>query len=647
MMDFDFSLQLRFVRFTEPIAIALVFASTGVAQLERFDEKDIPKWALMAHDASNHNEFDLTAAQLDRLLKNEIVNSDIRMRFGPLPKDAPAVFLKEVYEVLGDEQEKRLHQIMFQRWMNRDDMKRGIQAFIPGQAKRLATKVDQLETEIESEMKRVIAALPELREDQTAKLIEFLAWRWEKQTQLLSAELGIEQAEQLIGDAVPQGYTFIVGGDAESSGITDVFGEPYGGGAYYGSGHESRGRSGDIENVSVSFDPVTGKRNQSTMFGSRRKVDDRPVDIPDGWTLADAFDQMQQIESEIAETIDSYAEEIEELQGFRRRFQPGVNRRQAMKDARALEDKLRVEHALRDIELRKVRVIVTRLGGDPDAEQKKVRAASAAFHGFRIACNGQPFISHIDATAEQCDALDKVWDRFGGNSAYDSSQTDSASEEEYYQAVAGVLNENQRKLLNQQRFRQLWYSKNAQAAIDLAGLKLNAEQKQKVALLPKLIREAERLIRTNQSTRHRRRFFSVPEIRGRNESDEMNKPYVVLEEEFTGTLTELFGRKEAADLLGLPMAYDPDWKRPYVVPDGLTLEKAKAEYDRLTAESRRIRMKQDKLMEELMERNGDSVFEPFFGAQSDREEQRHKVQRQRDIQRYRGLVEQLGGKIKQ
>ena len=208
------------------------------------------------------------------------------------------------------------------------------------------------------------------------------------------------------------------------------------------------------------------------------------------------------------------------------------------------------------------------------------------------------------------------------------------------------MNEKQKKLLDKQRFRQLWFSKGSRDALELAKVELNDEQESKVALLPKLLRETERLIRTNQSRRHRP-FVMLPGIRMRDRYEEMNKPYVFLLEEFTRTLHEIVGPKAVAELVGQPMEYDSEWKRPYVIPEGLTLNEAKAKYEGVVAELREIESEQEKLLRKLEEESDDLSLDLFDVVESDPEAQQRRLQLQRDIERYRGLVEQLGGVIEE
>ena len=624
-----------------PLIVSLVLVSNGFAQLERFDEADIGKYAMMARDASNYKEFGLSATQLDRLLKNEAVNNTMSRFSLRNDKDAPQRFLQEVYDVLDEKQETRLHQIMFQRWMNRDDIAKGIQTFAPGSIEDLDTKSKKLEAEIAKRKKQTIANLPEGNQAQTPKLIDFLAWRWKKQTQWLEEQLGSEKTKQLIGNPVSMGYTFTTRGDPKTSGSTDMFGDPYGGGSYFGGGHQSWVQSGNVHTASVSFDPTTGKSASRYYRGRRRNgVSDRPVDIPEGLTLAAATKQLRSLEEEMRETAESFSVQIEELRGFGRRRPrvPGVDPRKGFEDARKVEEKLEVENRLQQIELEKARIIVTKLGGDPDADKKKIRAATEMFRNRGVACNRQPFISHINATAEQCDAFDKVWDQFDSK----IPELSSDLEVEYHKAIRDLLDESQKKLFDQQVFRRLWYSKDCKSALELAKITVNDEQEPQVALLPKLIRETQKIMARNQSSGMRMRF--LPGAARIDDREKQNEPYVVLEEEFARTLNEIVGEQAAADLLGKTMAYDREWKRPVVIPDGLTLEKAKLEYDRLAAESRKLSKERDKLMEKL-EDEGGFGFDAFEVLEPSPEEQRREVLRQRTLAKYRRYVEELGGTI--
>lgn len=637
----SFRVRIARVSFLLPALTTFVFTASVFAELENFEEADLPKWAMMAHDATDYKELGLSADQLDRLLKNEMVNSANRM-LARRDDEAPKRLLKEVYAVLDETQEQRLHQIMFQRWMNRDRITKGLQAFASPVSEDIEEKNKRLVAEVAEREKQTIASLPEDNDERTKKLNEFLAWRWKKQTDWLKAELGAEKVSQLIGEPVPLGYTFITRGDPKTAGMKNVFGEPYGGGLYYGRGHSGAGRSNELHHISVSFDPSTGgNAPHHRMRGRRGTVSDRPVDIPEGLTLPEAVQRMVELEAQFKETADNYAEQISELRYTRPG--PGVPiaaMKEAREAAQQLEGELRVKHDLFNIEREKARIIVTKLGGDPDAKQKRFRAATALFRQRGIRCNEQPFISHINATAKQCEALDKIWDQF--STRRQAPQLGSDQESKYHAAIAEVLDKRQKKLLNQQLFRRLWYSKDSKQAIELAKITLNEEQAARVAVLPKLIRETNRIVASKRSRgmgfRYRPHFIHL--------LDRDDEPFLILEEEFTEALADIVGKQAAMDLLGVAMSYDRDWKRPVVIPDGLTLEKAKSKYKQLVAESKRINDKREKLFEKLMDLDEKSElgFDPLFSAaEPSPKEQRRDALRHREQAKYRRYVEELGG----
>ena len=123
--------------------VVLVCSSFALAQRERFREEDLNKWALLSRIATDFAEFGLTSNQLDELKINDIRLRNKIYSFRGQPSLA-AEFLDKVYEVLNDEQEARLHQIMFQRWMNRDDLGTPLKAFAPGEVQHVGAKLKTL-----------------------------------------------------------------------------------------------------------------------------------------------------------------------------------------------------------------------------------------------------------------------------------------------------------------------------------------------------------------------------------------------------------------------------------------------------------------------------------------------------------------------
>ena len=221
--------------FLRSTLLVLVVASLAHAQFERFAElQELGKWAAIARVATDFEEFKLTSDQYDKLKINEAENGNRIYSFGRgAVGDSPEKFLTTVYEVFNDEQETRLHQIMFQRWMNRDDLRTALIAFADDEVKDLDAKVKTLKTEIKQRREEVIAALPEKQKDHPKPLGEFLKWRWGQQTTWLKKELGNERVQELIGKPVTHSYQFVTKGDANSGG-SDGFGDAIGGGSYFG-----------------------------------------------------------------------------------------------------------------------------------------------------------------------------------------------------------------------------------------------------------------------------------------------------------------------------------------------------------------------------------------------------------------------------
>ena len=98
-------------------------------------------------------------------------------------------------------------------------------------------------------------------------------------------------------------------GDPATSGATNQFGEHIGGGRYYGTSGGSS-RFGDYETIGVGpFDPESGKIVKE--IGLAKRGRQRPVDVPEGWKLSDAFRNLKAIEDRQEEAIELVGDQIE------------------------------------------------------------------------------------------------------------------------------------------------------------------------------------------------------------------------------------------------------------------------------------------------------------------------------------------------
>lgn len=628
-----------------PVLLVLVLSSIGFGQdaqapIERFEEADLPKWATISRVATDFEEFKLSSDQYDALKANE---SEHFGRYSHRQKAAYKDYLDEVYDVLNEKQIVRLHQIMFQRWMNVDDIRTGVLAFAPKEIDGLDAKATKLEEEIKQRLDDTIADLPDELKSTQKPLVEFLAWRWKKQTEWLRSELGPVRVKELIGKPVPLSYQFVISGSAEASGARTEFNEPIGGGMYFarpsfGLGMGSMSMNG-VKLTTIGFDPATGGMPKPRFAGGRRNAPKRPVDIPKGWTLVEAKKNITDLETELETTTDDYAKQLETLRGF---GLPRGARKAAREQAEAVEEAMGKELGRLSNDLEKANAIYEKLGGDLQAEAKEIRDARALFtFNSNIQCNRRPFISHINATAEQCNQLDELADKYG-KQLY---QMDSKQKSAYHLEIMAILDAKQQRTFKQLLFRQRWFSPECEQAFSLTKIKLDASKKAITSALSKQLQETNDTIRDNQRAKMMSRRFTMGMAHRMNRDKEF-RPYVELRDLFTKQLDEIVGKENAASLLGAPMEHNPKWKRPVIVPAGLSLADAKEQHAEVAAEVEELRAKHERMMEEAFS----SDFLGRGGGLPDllepgEEEQRRVVKLQRDLSILKRIVEELGGSL--
>ena len=620
------------------VVVVLMCSSLVFGQRERFKEEDLGRYAMISKIATDFEEFGLSSDQLDALKINEARLGDKLYSFNG--EETPvAEYLDKIYEVLDDKQEARLHEIMFQRWMNRDDLVTAINTFAPGEVQDLEKKAEPLQKEIAERLKDTISKLPEEQREHAEPLREFLRWRWGKQTKWLTSELGDERSKELIGKPIALGYQFVTKGDPIADGIRAPFGDSYGGGRWFGTSFGSSGRSNNVYTSTVGLDPSTGKAPKMRVRRRDQQLQ-RPVDVPDGMTLAKAVAKLEAIEQGMRDTYEEAVPGIQELRDFRNpanRANPG-NRRAMMVEARKAEASLEEELAVMNVTKEKLRAMIVKLGGDPDAKSKEIQAARDVFMPMRLSCNSQPFVNYVDATAAQCDEFDKIMDKFtDANGSISERQ-----KEEYYAEVMKVLDKRQQALLRQQLFRSYWFSKDCKKAFSLTEVKLTEEQKVEVAKLARSLTATQRAIQADRMNRsrgfgrvHLRRFDFDRDDRTLND-----EPYLLLKQHFTDALAGIVGAEDAAKLIGKPMEYDRDWKRPVVVPEGLTLETAKQQYQKLATEKKQRDEKNRKMMDKMMEAGGFGGL-PFL--QPNRNDALKWRQLDRQVRIAKRIVEELDG----
>jgi len=533
-------------------------------------------------------------------------------------------FLSTVYEVLDDRQQKRLHEIMFQRWMNRDDMAKGLNAFAPNEVEDLSSKVSQLQAKIEKRREDTILELPVEQREYEKPLADFLAWRWERQIEWLEKELGRDRTQELVGEPITLAYNFITAGDPASGG-QNQFGEPSGGGRYFGDSGGGWGSSNGVEHTTVGpFNPATGKVDKPDLKKlaearrNGRHLPKRPVDVPKDWTLDNAWENLRDVEKRSEELTEQYAEQLDP----RRR----LGGRGGFEQRRVLESQLRIDSGLLSMELEKAERIVEELGGDPQAEMKEIRAAQNLFSNRGFSCNQPPFVSHVRVSAEQQNALDKIADDFGSN-----FQEFSPEERlDYNNAVLEVMDQKQKRLLKQVLFRKYWFSEDCELAFALTKVKLTDEQKEKVSSLAKQLRETNEEVQLAFRNSMRSRFMG-PGIPIRSNREKQYKPLIAVAKAFNDTLEEIVGAKNAAALIGKPMERDSEWKRPVLVPAGLSIEDAKKQHEELEAKAKISSDELGGLFPALLQRAAAGGPDNVKAVMQESHESHERLQRQTEI----------------
>lgn len=561
------------------VAVILLLASIASGQADRFEHGDVVAWARISQVSTDFEEFDLTSDQLDQLLENNVrhVRRIYRNNVDGSEdaREHARAYLNKIYEVFDERQQARLHQIMFQQWLNHDDVITALLTFAPNEVSDLKSKAEKLQEQVSGRLNEVIGELPEDRHEHFRPLGDFLVWRFESQRKWLESELGKKRVEELIGEPIAIGYRFVTKGDPKLAGFVDA----NAGGMWFNPGlRESRSHKG-VRSLTAVINPSTGELPALLRPGN---VLPRPVDVPAGLTLENAVNRQELLKRRIEQTMDEGAIAIEELRYVSGDAPPREEeqRQSDMQKSRELEEVYKEQIALLTVKHGKARAVVAKLGGDPEAESKRNHAAQRQFEQRVLACNQQPFLSHIHATAAQCDRLDEIWARHCV--MIEERKTDDV--DRYYAEVSAVLNNDQKRLARQQSFRRLWYSMDCEDAFARAGLTATSAQKVGMAELSKQLQGTRTGVRRNQvALRQQRHYFDWADSRF-DLGGPGNEEYVTLKEQFDAALEDFVGPERARDLLGEPMEYDPNWKRPVVVPAGLAMAEATARYEQLNAQ---------------------------------------------------------------
>ena len=117
--------------------LLVLFCSITQGQVEEVQGPDVMKWAMIARNATNHAEFGLTAKQYhgikvaDIEFQNSVIAAGERGLSPQEREEKCKAYLSRVTDTLAPEQQQRLRQVMFQIWMNRDNLAVPLETFAP------------------------------------------------------------------------------------------------------------------------------------------------------------------------------------------------------------------------------------------------------------------------------------------------------------------------------------------------------------------------------------------------------------------------------------------------------------------------------------------------------------------------------------
>ena len=584
------------------IAALCLFPANLSAQVNKFQPEDLGKLIVIAASWQQIEGFDWTPEQYDTLARKTLDyrhltrSAVFRTRRGRASEEERRQLLDTIYEIANEKQIKRLHQIFFQRLMNYGQMEIPLQAFAPDQINERDEKLEKLNAEIAEKLRQVTNDLPEVNVNmglgsgsnyQAAqdKLAEFLDWRWTKQIAWLHEELGKEKTNELIGEPILLGYSFLIEGDPNNPTGSDAFGGPPWGGSLYSShttGMSSIGGNG-VRHVTLrvgDFDPKIGKVQERKFDRTNRyglvNGPKPPVRVPKGMTLEKAKAELAKLQERVFTITEEAGASIHVMRQNVRNAPPGANRGQTLRMFREQERQLEADLA-RDVaeiqvDLTRWSRIIEELGGDPNEQQTKIREARSLFFHYQLyRCNDVTFLSNMGATAKQCDALDQVAADVGRPAPQNEEAFD-----EYIARVQEVLDKRQQTIFNQQIFRSFWFSDQAAKAFDRTKFKPTAEH---VAAIEDVV---DRFVGASRAYRDRQQLSM--RLRGGFQGRRPETYYVEFAKEFRDTLDDVVGEAKAKQLLGKRFEYDQNWKRPVEIPAGMTLAVAEAEYNKLKAE---------------------------------------------------------------
>lgn len=221
-----------------------------------------------------------------------------------------------------------------------------------------------------------------------------------------------------------------------------------------------------------------------------------------------------------------------------------------------LENEARLEADRASFEIRKLYRIIEELGGPPLSTARKNARTQTTFRGYWPVDSSSPlFQSHMNATANQCDQLDVLWQTYGKTLYKGSKQKRDEVQRLFERELVAILDKSQLRRVKQLRFRQLWFSQNPEEAFYVTKIQLTKEDQTLISGVANKLKSAYEAWRAD---RDRPYFLSQLDSLLRDAP----KLWLDMEKEFNDTLVQIVGEERAQVLLGDPMVLDRAWKRP-------------------------------------------------------------------------------------
>jgi|GEM_PF-3107958 len=551
------------------LVLVSLISSAALGQktlVDRFpdDWRELKQWTTAAEDPLDYcKELELTGDQFDSLYELHQQNAPgenpllgLAALRDPLNPQEPVKSREDteqyreelamVYDILDDRQDKKFDQIMVQKRMAQNDLGPAIRSLASDvRIENLDEKLAELKKEINAQKKAM--GVTDRAKDRD-KVLPFQKKKWQLQIAWLNKHLGEAKTKDLVGAPVPVPLVLL---------------------------HDRR----LSRFANQRANPATG---EVTVIN--RDFPNRPVDVPPGWTLADAKRSFDEKISEVEERREEQSKELktveDELLLLGRSKDDVKDRLELGTKLLVLRQEQKQFETRQTFELLKLRRIIQELGGDPDAvsdaDREAGRLAKQVFFDAKRSLDFRDprLQSHLALNADQCDKLDAISAQgvptlFARPPLSTKPVThDIDANAKYMEAVLAELSADQGSKFQKLAFRRLWFSREPAQAFTLTDAKLTDDHRAAIGDL------RDSLIATGKRGR-------ISPLSGRRlaREDRDDRHWVGLDKEFELALASIVGEDAATSLLGEPVLPAPNWKRPVNIPKGMTLEQAKREYE--------------------------------------------------------------------